>query len=100
MPAAQLKRNILKPGASIAFGFELTEVRTRDGERIAGVLEEETEQLIRLYDTSALPPPLRTIERADIRQSKTRKRSPMPADAAEAYRPQELDAIVAFLEEL
>ena len=96
--AADLERDILDPGKERAFGFELTEVATRGGETIAGVLADQTPVAVRVYDVSALPPVLRTVPASEVRRVRTRKgRSPMPTGWNAVYTEAEIAAIVAFL---
>ena len=99
--AEELLRDIHQPSKQRAFGFELTEVTTRAGETIQGVLAERTPAAVRIYDTSALPPVLRTVPAGEVRRVRTRKgRSPMPGGWEQAYGEAELQAIVAFLKEM
>ena len=95
--ADDLMNDILKPGTSIAEGFEQTVVTSKAGETIAGVKKSETDELIRIYDSEAVPPPLRTFYRDAIRRTTTRSRSSMPADYDRIYTREELHAIVAYL---
>jgi putative heme-binding domain-containing protein len=94
----ELHRAITQPDSSIAYGFELTEVRTKSGERIRGVLAERMEGGVRIYDTSALPAPLRTLMPDQVRSVKAvKKASPMPGGWGEVYSSRDLDAIVAYV---
>ena len=96
--AADLERDIRQPGRARAFGFELTEVSTRDGEVIQGVLAAQTATHVKIYDTSVLPPVLRTLLADGLRQVRTRDgRSPMPEGWESVYSDAEIGAIVAFL---
>jgi putative heme-binding domain-containing protein len=96
--AADLERDILQPGKERAFGFELTEVVTRGGDTIQGVLAEQTPAGVRIYDTSTLPPVLRTVTTDQVLRLRTRRgRSPMPEVWKSVYSPAEIQAIVAFL---
>ncbi len=98
--AAELERDIRDPGRRRAFGFELTEVRTRAGETIRGALAERTPAEVRVYDTSALPPVLRTVPSARVRRVRARKgRSPMPDGWEAVYSDAEIQSIVALLKE-
>jgi putative heme-binding domain-containing protein len=93
----ELLRDIVEPGASIARGYEQTAVATNDAERIAGIQKEETPEYVKLYDTSSIPPPLRTIYRDQIHAVNSDRRSAMPGDYRKLYSDQELQAIVAYL---
>jgi putative heme-binding domain-containing protein len=93
----QLLRDIVEPGASIAQGYEQISVATNDAERVSGVRKEETKEHVKLYDTSSIPPPLRTIYREQIHAVNSAKRSSMPSDYGRLYSGEELQAIVAYL---
>ena len=96
--AEDLEQDIRQPGRARAFGFELTEVSTRDGEVIRGVLADQTPTRVKIYDTSVLPPVLRTVPAEGLRQVRARNgRSPMPEGWESVYSDAEIGAIVAFL---
>ena len=96
--AGELELDIREPGKQRAFGFELTEVATRGGETIRGVLAERTPEQVRIYDTTALPPVLRTVPSGQVQRVRTRRRrSPMPAGWESIYSDGEIRTIVAFL---
>ena len=94
---SELIQDILDPHRSVAFGFELVELHLHSGERIRGVVAEETETRVRLFDSGAVPPPRRTAKKSDIRAQAIVEGSAMPANLDETYSPEELGAIAAFL---
>jgi putative heme-binding domain-containing protein len=96
-PADELLRDITDPAASIATGYEQTVVVTKTGETIAGIKKDNEAVFIRVYDAAAVPPPLRTIYRDEIRSEIKRAKSSMPEGYAKIYSPEALHAIVAFL---
>lgn len=95
--AGELLRDIVEPGASVAQGYEEIAVATNNAERVAGVKKEETKEYVKLYDTSSIPPPLRTIYREQIHAINTAERSSMPSDYGKLYSPEDLKAIAAYL---
>ena len=95
--AADLRRDITDPGASIANGFEQVVVATTRGESIAGIQKHRDEEHIQLYDTATLPAPLRTFYRDQIKSVADRPTSSMPGGYGEMYSSDELDALIAFL---
>ena len=95
--AEALMNDIVHPGTSIAEGFEQTVVTSKVGETIAGVKHSQTDEVIRVYDSEAIPPPLRTFYRDSVQGTTTRKRSSMPWDYGRFYTQAELQAIVAYL---
>ncbi|MCB1018536.1 MAG: c-type cytochrome [Bryobacterales bacterium] len=99
--AAEWLEEIHDPDKERATGFELTEATTRAGETIRGVLVERTAAEVKIYDTSTLPPVLRSLPASQVRRIRTRKgRSPMPGGWDKVYSADELQAIVAFLGQL
>ena len=95
--AEELLRDIVEPDAGIAGGFEQTIVVTQQGEQVAGIKKEQTDEFIRIYDTTTFPVPLRTLYKEEIKSVTTKKKSTMPSGYGEMYSPEELDAIVAYL---
>ena len=95
--AEQTRRDILEPQAAIAEGFEQIVVNTMQGERIAGLKKEETDEFVRLYDTASIPAPLRTIYKDEVKSRGTERRSAMPAGYRSVYSDEELAAIIAYL---
>ena len=96
----QLRQAILEPGAEISYGFEQVELELRGGERLAGVLAEETDSVIRVFDAASVPPPLRTVAKDDIEEQRTRARSSMPDNLGETYSSAEIASIVTFVREI
>ena len=96
--AEQIRRDILEPQAAIAEGFEQIVIDTKKGERIVGLKKEETAEFVRLYDTAAIPAPLRTIYKDEVKSRGTQKRSAMPAGYGSVYSDEELNAIIAYLQ--
>lgn len=97
-PADELRRDITDPEATIAKGFEQTVVVTKSGETIAGIKKDDEARLIRVYDAAAIPPPLRTIYRDDIRSLTTKPTTSMPTGYGKLFSNDELDAIVEFIQ--
>ena len=95
--ADALMKDILDPGASIAAGFGQVAVTSGSGETVAGVKKAETGDRIQIYDTEAIPPPLRTFYKDQINKVENRRASSMPSGYDSIYSRDELDAIVAYL---
>ncbi|MBI1355271.1 MAG: c-type cytochrome [Acidobacteria bacterium] len=96
--AAEIRRAIDDPHASIAFGYAETELVTADGETIVGVRTEEPTDVVRIYDFGALPPPLRSFAPEQVRRVRRLERSPMPGGWTAVYSEDEIAAIVAYLD--
>ena len=95
-----LTRAIANPQAEVAYGFEQAWLELRSGERIEGVLADETESKVRIFDAASVPPPLRTVLKRDIREQGTRERSSMPDDLDRTYVAEEIASIVTYLREI
>ena len=95
----ELERDILEPDGRIAYGFEQVQVDLDSGETIAGVLAEETETRIRIFDAASMPPPLRSVRKAEVKRQQTRQRSSMPDDLDTVYTSDEIAAIATYLSE-
>ena len=95
----ELESDVLEPHGRIAFGFEQVQVELRSGETLAGVLAEETETHIRVFDAASVPPPLRSFAKADVRRQQTRARSSMPGDLDTVYTSDEIADIATYLSE-
>lgn len=98
--AAELRRAILKPNSSVAFGYATTEIRLKSGEAIRGILLEQDDSRVRLFDFHTLPPALRSFYGDQVRRVRTRKDSVMPQGEELGYSGAAIDAVVAFLVEL
>lgn len=94
-----LMRAIANPQAEVAYGFEQAWLELRSGERIEGVLADETESRVRIFDAAAVPPPLRTVLKREIREQGTRERSSMPDGLDRTYAAEEIELIVTYLRE-
>ena len=94
-----LTRDILEPHSEIAYGFEQVQLDLLSGERLSGVLAEETDTRIRVFDAASVPPPLRSVAKSDVRRQRTLGRSSMPSDLGEVYSAAEIDSIVTYLRE-
>lgn len=70
---------------------------TKVGLVLTGIKAGETADVIRFYDTSSLPPLLRTIAKSDIVESAKYNSSVMPNDYAARLTLQQLLNVVAFL---
>ena len=95
----ELARDVREPHRRIAFGFEQVQVELRSGETLAGVLAEETETRIRVFDAASVPPPLRSFAKADVKRQQTRARSSMPDDLDTVYTSDEIADIATYLGE-
>lgn len=94
-PAREILRDIVEPDAQLA--VQPVTVTTKSGQRFTGVKKQETRELFRVYDMTALPPVLRTIYKDQIQSVVPERHSPMPGDYGRFYTRKQLLDLVAFL---
>lgn len=87
-------RSILRPGESIAEGYQTATLTTRAGEEWMGILQasDETSVTVRTGDGKS-----KTIARAEIARLDTPPASSMPEGLAEAMSPRDLVDLLAWL---
>jgi putative heme-binding domain-containing protein len=77
--------------------YVTTRLTLTTGEVLTGIKAGETDEAVRFYDTSSLPPTLKTIPRTDVAASARHAASVMPNDYASRLSLKQLLDIVAFL---
>lgn len=94
---AELVESILEPSARIAAGYEVTELRTRDGATILGrvVAEDDTSLTVASGGDAR-----HTVSRADIVTRTPRAESLMPAGFADRLTVSDLSDLLAYLSSL
>ena len=85
------------PHRSADPAYSTVRLTTRTGAILTGIRSGETKDAVLFYDTSSLPPILRTIPKADITASARQQSSVMPNDYASRLTLQQLLDVVAFL---
>ncbi|MEP7270415.1 MAG: c-type cytochrome, partial [Acidobacteriota bacterium] len=93
----EILRSILKPSDRIEPGYGTVEITMRDGNRYAGVVRDENDERIRLFDTTTIPPVSRVMLKADIAGRKPLGGSVMPSELGVRLSEVELRALVKFL---
>jgi putative heme-binding domain-containing protein len=97
-PKDLFQRIIVVPHRSSDPAYATTKLTTRVGMIITGIKAGETADAVQFYDTSSLPPTLRTIPKKDIVGLEAQGRQPvMPDDYASRLTLQQLLDIVSFL---
>lgn len=91
------QRIIVVPHRSSDPAYATTRLTTKVGLVVTGIKAGETADVVRFYDTSTLPPILRTIPKKDIVESEAHGSSVMPSDYASRLTLQQLLDIVSFL---
>jgi hypothetical protein len=72
-------------------------MKMRNGERLVGIKAEEVGGELTFYDTSVLPPVVRTVQVSDVVSTTRLNGSIMPSDYASRLPLQQLLDLVAFL---
>jgi len=96
-PRELFQRIIVVPHRSTDPAYGTTRLTTRVGMILTGIKAGETEDAVRFYDTSSLPPILRTIPKKDIVELEPHNSSVMPSDYASRLTLQQLLDIVSYL---
>jgi putative heme-binding domain-containing protein len=92
-----LSKRIVSPAAKSDSAYALITVTTKDGRVVTGVKRRETDEVIQVYDVSALPPVSRSIAKEDVGKVAPTGQSAMPADFGKRLTPKELADLIAFL---
>lgn len=93
----EILQSIVAPHNRIDEKYAMIAITTRGGERFAGVKRDENETMIRLYDTSSLPPVSRAFAKSEVAKVEKLNASAMPADYASRYSFKQLLDLVSFL---
>jgi putative heme-binding domain-containing protein len=96
-PRDLFQRIIVVPHRGTDPAYSTTRLTTRVGMILTGIKAGETEDAVRFYDTSSLPPILRTIPKKDIVELEPHNSSVMPSDYASRLTLQQLLDIVSYL---
>ncbi|MGH9755713.1 MAG: c-type cytochrome [Blastocatellia bacterium] len=96
-PPREILQSIVAPHAAIEERYATITITTRAGEKFTGVKCDENETMIRLYNTSTLPPVSRVFLKSDVAKTERLNTSAMPADYASKYSFKQLLDLVSFL---
>jgi putative heme-binding domain-containing protein len=99
-PPRDLFLSIVVPRAATGSAFAAIAVTMKDGQRFVGVKRDETADALRLYDTSSVPPVLRSLRKANVSSVDTAGAAAMPSDYASRYSLQQLLDLVAFVKSM
>ena len=92
---AELCESILKPGAKIAQGFESVWFKLSNKEEVEGFVVKESGDSVEVRNIAGVT---RVLEKGDIAERQKREKSIMPDGLLNALTPEDLSAILAFLE--
>ncbi len=96
-PPREILQSIVAPHSRIDEKYAMIAVTTRGGEKFVGVKRDENETMIRLYDTSSLPPVSRAFAKSEVAKVEKLNTSAMPGDYASRYSFKQLLDLVSFL---
>jgi putative heme-binding domain-containing protein len=99
-PREIFQKIIVVPHRSTDPAYATTRLRTTGGLLITGITAGETPDEVRFYDTSSLPPTLRTIPKKEIVEADKPRTAVMPNDYASRLTLQQLIDVVAFLKSM
>lgn len=100
MSARDLFLSIVAPRAAAGSRFAAIAVTMKDGQRFVGVKRDETRDVLRLYDTSSVPPVLRSLLKTSVAAINDGNASAMPSDYASRYSLKQLLDLVAFVKSM
>jgi putative heme-binding domain-containing protein len=96
-PPREILQSIVAPHAAIEEKYAAIAITTRGGEKFTGIKRDEDEKMIRLYDTSTLPPVSRAFLKSEVAKTEKLDKSAMPADYASKFTLKQLLDLVSFL---
>lgn len=96
-PREIFEKIVIVPHRSADPAYVNVEIALRSGERIRGIQAEQNGGKLRVYDTSVLPPAVRTLAKADVVSITPVGGSAMPSDYASRLPLKHLLDLVAFL---
>ncbi len=100
MPARDLFLRIVAPRSAAGSAFAAIAVTMKDGQRFVGVKRDEAPDAMRLYDTSSVPPVLRTLLKTSVAAINEADEPAMPSDYASRYSLKQLLDLVAFVKSM
>ncbi len=96
-PREIFQRIVIVPHRSADPSYVNLMITMQSGEQLRGIRAEESTDAINFYETSVLPPTLRSIAKADILSMKKLDGSAMPSDYASRFSLKQLLDLVTFL---
>ncbi|MEP7342199.1 MAG: c-type cytochrome [Acidobacteriota bacterium] len=96
-PAKEILQSITSPHVSVDAKYAGVTITLKDGSRFTGIRRDEDQTIIRLYDTSSLPPVSRAFLKSEVAKTEMLKTSAMPADYGTKYSRKQLLDLVGFL---
>jgi putative heme-binding domain-containing protein len=92
---AELCESILRPGAKVSQGFETVWFKMRNKDEVEGFVVKESGDSVEVRNIAGVT---RVLEKGDIAQRQKREKSMMPDGLLNALTPEDLAAMLAYLE--
>jgi len=92
---AELCESILKPGAKVSQGFETVWFKLKNKEEVEGFVVKEGGDSVEVRNIAGVT---RVLEKGDVAERQKREKSMMPEGLLNALTPEDLAAILAYLE--
>jgi putative heme-binding domain-containing protein len=96
-PREIFQKIVIVPHRSADPAYVTVRMKMRNGDQLVGIKAEERAGELTFYDTSVLPPAVRTVHASDILSTTRLSGSSMPSDYASRLPLQQLLDLVAFL---
>lgn len=93
----EILQRILAPQASLDGKYGMVSLTLKSGERITGILRDENEAGLRVYDTATLPPISRNYLKSEIAETRKLDTSGCPGNYAAKFTLKQLLDMIAFL---
>jgi putative heme-binding domain-containing protein len=97
LPPRQILQALLAPRNSNPEKYVAIALVTRSGEKYAGIKRDETDEALRLYDTSILPPISRNFLKSELASVQSLNSPSCPGGHAERYTLKQLLDLISFL---
>ncbi len=91
----QIRKDVLEPDASLAYGYESVTVETLDGRRVEGVLKNDDTFLVLVQNADG---EVEVFRRSDLRSVEMQSRSRMPGDYGTKLSPEQIGDVLAYLD--
>lgn len=91
----QIRKDVLEPDSSLAYGYESVAVETLAGRRVEGVLKNDDTFLVLVQSADG---EVEVFRRSDLRSVEMQSRSRMPDDYGTRLSPEQIGDVLAYLD--
>ena len=93
----ELLLGIVLPHDKVEARYASIRLTLSDGDKVVGLVKQESESEIEVYDLTELPAVLRTVQKKNVAKRESLNESPMPRDYANIYTMKQLLDLVTYL---